>query len=80
MTSGLAHCGHAPACDHDVDGRRWSDRVNDDRGATAVEYALIVTAIAGLIIAIVFVLGGKTADLFGKPCNELATATATASC
>ena len=31
--------------------------LQDDQGATAVEYGLIVAAIAGLIIAIVFVLG-----------------------
>ena len=34
--------------------------LRDEEGATAVEYGLIVAAIAGLIIAVVFVLGGRS--------------------
>jgi pilus assembly protein Flp/PilA len=40
--------------------------LRDDRGATAVEYGLIVAAIAGLIIAVVFVLGGKISNTFNN--------------
>ena len=40
--------------------------LRDDRGATAVEYGLIVAAIAGLIIAVVFVLGGKITNAFNN--------------
>jgi pilus assembly protein Flp/PilA len=35
-----------------------------DEGATAVEYALIASAIAGLICGIVILLGGKVLNLF----------------
>lgn len=38
----------------------------DEEGATAVEYGLIVAAIAGLIIAIVFVLGNKVTNQFNN--------------
>jgi Flp pilus assembly pilin Flp len=38
----------------------------DDAGATAVEYALILGGIAFLIIASVFLLGGKTNGLLEK--------------
>lgn len=38
----------------------------DDRGATAVEYGLIVALIAGVIIAIVALLGTKIADAFSS--------------
>ncbi len=38
----------------------------DEEGATAVEYGLIVAAIAGLIIAVVFVLGGKVTNNFNN--------------
>ena len=31
----------------------------DEEGATAVEYGLIVAAIAGLIVVVVWLLGGK---------------------
>jgi len=40
--------------------------LRDDRGATAVEYGLIVAAIAGLIIAVVSVLGGKINNTFNN--------------
>ena len=36
----------------------------DDRGATAVEYGLIVAAIAAVIIATVFLLGAKVEAAF----------------
>jgi pilus assembly protein Flp/PilA len=42
----------------------------DEQGATAVEYGLIVAAIAGLIIVVVFVLGNKVKNAF----NNVATA------
>jgi pilus assembly protein Flp/PilA len=38
----------------------------DEEGATAVEYGLIVAAIAGLIIAVVFVLGKKVNNTFNN--------------
>ena len=38
----------------------------DEEGATAVEYGLIVAAIAGLIIAVVFVLGNKMKNTFNN--------------
>ena len=38
--------------------------VKDERGATAVEYALIIAAIAAVIVAIVILLGGKVSSEF----------------
>ena len=38
----------------------------DEEGATAVEYGLIVAAIAGLIIAVVFILGNKMKNTFNN--------------
>jgi pilus assembly protein Flp/PilA len=38
----------------------------DQDGATAVEYGLIVAAIAGLIIVVVFTLGGKVSGTFNS--------------
>ena len=40
--------------------------LRDDRGATAVEYGLIVAAVAGLVIAVVFVLGNKVNNIFNN--------------
>ena len=45
-------------------------RHGSESGATAVEYALIVALIAGVIFAVVGVFGTKTLGLFDKPCAE----------
>ena len=42
---------------------------DDSSGATAVEYALIASAIAGFIAVVVYVLGAKTNNLY----NNVAT-------
>jgi len=42
-----------------------------DRGATAVEYGLIVTLIAVAIMGVVAVLGGRLAAMFGAVANAL---------
>jgi pilus assembly protein Flp/PilA len=38
--------------------------VRDETGATAVEYGLIIGAVAGLIIIVVYALGGKVLGLW----------------
>jgi len=45
--------------------------LKDEEGATAVEYGLIVAAIAGLIIAVVFVLGNKVKNNFNNIQNAM---------
>ena len=56
-------------------------RARDETGASAVEYGLLVTAIAALIVVIVFALGGVVTDLFAKTCTEVqAEANTTATC
>ena len=37
-----------------------------DQGASAVEYGLLVAAIAAVIVGVVFVLGGKVSAAFNK--------------
>ena len=43
----------------------------DEEGATAVEYGLIVAAIAGVIIAVVLLLGGKIKNTFNNVQNQI---------
>jgi pilus assembly protein Flp/PilA len=43
----------------------------DEEGATAVEYGLIVAAIAGVIIAVVMVLGKKVNNTFNNVQNSM---------
>lgn len=49
---------------------------NEDRGATAVEYGLMVGLIAVAIIVIVVTLGGQLAALFQGVSDELPAAPA----
>ena len=46
----------------------------DERGATSVEYALILTLVAVMIILGVTALGTSTSEMYDKPCADLATA------
>jgi len=48
-----------------------ADRLSGDRGATAVEYGLIVTLIAVAIIAIVFTVGQNLKNEFTTVANNL---------
>jgi len=41
----------------------------DEKGASAVEYGLLVAGIAAVIVAIVFVLGGQIKGAFSKTSN-----------
>lgn len=45
--------------------------INDESGATAVEYGLIVCLIAAVIVAIVSTLGGQIKIAFTTVSNEL---------
>jgi pilus assembly protein Flp/PilA len=40
-----------------------------DEGASAVEYGLLVAAIAAIIVGVVFILGGKVSSAFSKTNN-----------
>ncbi|MEZ0581038.1 Flp family type IVb pilin [Nocardioides sp. MH1] len=44
---------------------------DEERGATAVEYGLLVALIAAVIVAIVATLGGQINDAFGTVSTQL---------
>jgi pilus assembly protein Flp/PilA len=48
----------------------------EESGASAVEYGLLVAAIAALIVIIVFALGGVVKDTFDNTCDTIASKTA----
>lgn len=48
-----------------------ADRLSGDRGATAVEYGLIVALVAGAIITIVTTLGTNIATAFGNVAGHI---------
>lgn len=45
----------------------------DDEGASAVEYGLLVAAIAAIIVLVVFALGGFVKGSFSDTCNNFKT-------
>ena len=48
---------------------------NADDGASAVEYGLLVAAIAALVVIVVFALGGLIRDVFTDTCAQIDTNT-----
>ena len=53
-------------------------RSRDDDGASAVEYGLLVAAIAALIVIVVFALGGVIKNVFSKTCDTISSNAGTA--
>jgi pilus assembly protein Flp/PilA len=50
----------------------WLQGLRDEqRGATAVEYGMLVALIAAVVVAIVFTLGGQIADAFQSIVDNL---------
>ena len=66
--------------------RNLRRHAKSDEGASAVEYGLLVAAIAAVIVVVVFALGGLVKNKFTETCNGISSnggsvsATATASC
>lgn len=46
----------------------------EERGATSVEYGLMITLIAAIIFIAVQALGGSTKDAFDAFCTQMAAA------
>jgi pilus assembly protein Flp/PilA len=53
--------------------------IKRDQGASAVEYGLLVAAIAALIVIVVFALGGVVKDVFSKTCSSIQTKASTST-
>ena len=43
----------------------------DERGASAVEYGLLIAGIAALITAVVFLFGGALTNIFDNTCDSI---------
>jgi len=52
----------------------------DERGASAVEYGLLIAGIAALIVAIVFIFGNKISDIFSDTCDAIASGASAGTC
>jgi pilus assembly protein Flp/PilA len=51
----------------------------DDTGASAVEYGLLIAAIAAVIVVVVFALGSVVKSKFQKTCNGVNSGDTTAA-
>ena len=58
--------------------KAWLNRV--DRGASAVEYALIVGLIAALVGGAIYVLGTRVNYLFDRACDNVVAQQDTQQC
>ena len=52
----------------------------DESGASAVEYGLIVFAIAAIIAIVVFAFGIVVSETYADSCDEIAAKTPTGNC
>ncbi|WP_240341031.1 Flp family type IVb pilin [Nocardioides sp. SYSU D00038] len=59
---------------------RASCRPRQERGASAVEYGLLIAGIAAIIAAAVFAFGGGTDGLFHGSCDDIIEAQSIGSC
>ena len=47
------------------------ESVRSERGASSVEYGLLIAGIAAVIVLAVFVFGGSVSDLFSDSCDTI---------
>jgi pilus assembly protein Flp/PilA len=52
----------------------------DERGASAVEYGLLIAGVAALIVLVVFALGDVVSGQFADTCGSVANQIGTQSC
>ena len=51
-----------------------------ERGASAVEYGLLIAGIAALIVVVVFAFGGSLTGIFRDTCGAVTSGNGSASC
>jgi len=52
----------------------------DERGASAVEYGLLIAGIAALIVVVVFAFGGSLTGIFTDTCSKVTQSASVKSC
>ncbi|HCB03108.1 MAG TPA: Flp family type IVb pilin [Nocardioides sp.] len=53
---------------------------DSERGASAVEYGLLIAGIAALIVVVVFAFGGSLKGIFTNTCSKVTASATTKSC
>ena len=44
-----------------------------EEGSSAIEYSLLVTGIAAVLVLVILAVGGQTLGLFGRTCDSMRT-------
>jgi len=52
----------------------------EERGASAVEYGLLIAGIAALIVVVVFAFGDSLRGIFSDTCSKVTVSASTKSC
>ncbi len=52
----------------------------NERGASAVEYGLLIAGIAALIVVVVFAFGGSLKGIFTNTCSKVTASASVKSC
>jgi len=52
----------------------------NERGASAVEYGLLIAGIAAVIVAAVFLFGGTIRNMFGDSCGTITAQVNSTTC
>ena len=52
----------------------------NERGASAVEYGLLIAGIAALIVVVVFAFGGSLTGIFQDTCSKVTQSASVKSC
>jgi pilus assembly protein Flp/PilA len=52
----------------------------DERGASAVEYGLLIAGIAALIVAVVFLFGHVLSNIFNNTCDAVGSSAGAGTC
>jgi pilus assembly protein Flp/PilA len=53
---------------------------HDERGASAVEYGLLITGIAALIAIMVYAFGGVISDVYKATCDSVGSSAGAGTC
>lgn len=54
--------------------------IREEEGATAVEYGILVAAIAAVIVVITVIVGNQIENAFNRICRAIATANGAKAC
>ncbi|MEN8672766.1 Flp family type IVb pilin [Nocardioides sp.] len=59
---------------------RSKPRAQFERGASAVEYALLIAGVAAVLVVVIVTLGGEVQGMFEDTCTDIEQAARSSNC